>query len=88
MGPLLFLVHINDLSKAVDHKALPILFAGDTSILLTSPNITQMRSDFNIIFEQLIKWFKSNFLFLNFDKTHFIQFTNKSHCTFDIQITY
>jgi hypothetical protein len=86
--PLLFLVYINDLPKALEHKALPILFADDTSILLTSPNITQMQSDFNIIFEQLIKWFKLNFLFLNFDKTYFIQFSNKSHCTSDIQITY
>jgi hypothetical protein len=47
-----------------------------------------MQSDFNIIFEQLIKWFKSNLLDLNFDKTYFIQFTNKSTWTSDIQITY
>jgi len=76
------------LPKAVEHKALPILFADDTSILLTSLNNTPMQRDFNIIFEQLIKWFKSNLLFLNFDKTYFIQFTNKSTCTSDIQITY
>ena len=47
-----------------------------------------MQSDFNIIFEQLFKWFKSNLVYLNFDKTYFIQFTNKSTCTSDIQITY
>jgi hypothetical protein len=69
LGPLLYLVYINDLPKAIEHKALPILFTDDTSILLTSLNNTQMQSDFNIIFEQLIKWFKSNLLFLNFDKT-------------------
>jgi hypothetical protein len=85
---LLFLVYINDFPKAVERKALPTLFIDYTSILLTSPNNTQMQSDFNIIFEQLIKWFKSNLLFLNFDKTHFIQFTNKSTCTSAIQITY
>jgi hypothetical protein len=44
--------------KTVEYKALPILFAHDTSILLTSRNNTKMQSDFNIIFEQLIKWFK------------------------------
>jgi hypothetical protein len=50
LGPLLFLVYINDLPKAIEHKVLPISFADDTSILLTSPNITQTQSDFNIIF--------------------------------------
>ena len=80
LGPLLFLVYINDLPKAVEHKALPILFADDTSILLTSPNNIQMQRDLNEIFMQLNKWFKSNFLALNFDKTSFIRFTNKSTC--------
>jgi len=55
LGPLLFLTYINDLPKAVEHKALPILFADDTSILLTSPNNIQMHSDINLGFEQLNK---------------------------------
>ena len=88
LDPLLFLVYINHLPKAVEHKALAILSADDTSILLTGPNNTQMQSHFNIIFEQQIKWFKSNLLSFNFDKTCFIQFANKSTCTSDIQITY
>ena len=81
LGPLFFLLYINDLPKAVKHKALPILFADDTSILITSPNSNQLQSDLNIVFAQLNKWFKSNFLFLNFDKTNFIQFNNASKCT-------
>jgi hypothetical protein len=85
---LLFLVYINDLPKAVEHKALPILFADDTSILLTSPNNIQMHSAINFFFEQLNKWFKSRRLFLNFDKTYFIQISNKSKCTSNIQIKY
>jgi hypothetical protein len=32
LGTLLFLVYINDLSKAIEHKAIPILFADNTSI--------------------------------------------------------
>jgi hypothetical protein len=47
-----------------------------------------MQTDLNIVFEQLNKWFKSNLLLLNFDKTYFIQFTNKSKFTSDIQIKY
>ena len=88
LGPLIFLVYINDLSKAVEHKALPILFADDTSILLTSPTNTQLQRDFNEIFTQLNKWFKLNLLSLNFDKTSFIHFTNKSTCISDMKIKY
>jgi hypothetical protein len=86
LGPLLFLVYINDLPKSVEHKAHPILFSDDTCILHTSPNSIQMQSDLHIVYEQLNKWFKSNLIHLNFDKTYFFQFTNKSICTSDIQI--
>jgi hypothetical protein len=55
LGPLLFLLHMNDLPKTVKHKALPILFADDTSILITSPNSNQLQSDLNITFAQLNK---------------------------------
>jgi hypothetical protein len=88
LGSLLFLVYTNDLPRVVEHKALPILFPDDTSILLTSTKNTQMQSYFNIVFEQLNYWFKSNSLLLNFDKTYFIQFNNKSKCSSDIQIQY
>ena len=60
LSPLLFLVNINELPKVAECKALLILFADDTSILLTSPNNIQMQSDLILVFEQLKKWFKSN----------------------------
>ena len=58
LGPLLFLVHINDLPKAIEHKAIPNLFADDTSLLITRPNNIQFQSDLNVVFGQLNKWFK------------------------------
>ena len=79
MGPLLFLVYLNNLPKAIEHKAVPMLFADDTSTLIINPNDIQFQSDFNIVFGRLNEWFKANLLSLNFDKTYFIQFTNKSH---------
>jgi hypothetical protein len=38
LGPLLFLVYINDLPKATENKAIPILFVADTAILIKTPN--------------------------------------------------
>ena len=63
---------------------IPILFADNTSVLSTSPNNIQFQSDLNIVFGQLNKWFRANLLSLNFHKTYFILFTNKS--TFDSDI--
>jgi retron-type reverse transcriptase len=58
---LLFMVYINNLPKAIKYKALPILFADDTNILLTSPNSIQLQIALNTVFEQLNNWFKSIF---------------------------
>jgi hypothetical protein len=34
LGPLLFLLYINDLPNAIIHNATPILFADDTSMII------------------------------------------------------
>ena len=39
MGPLFFLLYINDLPKIINNKSIPILFADDTSILFTNSNL-------------------------------------------------
>jgi len=72
-------VYINDLPTAIEHKAIPILFADDTNILISSPNNVKFQSDLNVVFGQLNKWFMTNLLSLNFDKTYVILFTNKVH---------
>ena len=88
LGQLLFIVCVNDLPKAIGHKAMPILFADNTGILITSPNNIHFQNNVIVVFGQLNKCFKANLLSLNFDKIYFIQFTNKSECTSDIQITF
>jgi hypothetical protein len=84
LGPLLFIVYINNLPNAMEHKAFPILFADETSILITNPNNIPFQSDLNVVYGQRSKWFKRNFLTSNFDNTYFIQFTVRSTYTSDI----
>ena len=90
MGPLLFLVYINDLPKSIEYIAIRILFAydGHTIILITSPNNIHFQIDLNVVFGQLNKWYRVKLLSWNFDKTYFIQFTNKSPGTSDMHITH
>jgi hypothetical protein len=57
---------------------LPIIFAGDTSLLVTdkSPDILDTKLSVNL--EIVHKWFKSNLLTINLFKTFSIQFMPKN----------
>ena len=47
LGPLLFLLYINDLPKVVEPSATPVLFADDTSIMMKNNNNEQLQSELN-----------------------------------------
>jgi len=71
----------NSSSSSIQYQQIPmpILFANDTSILITSPNYIQFQSDFNIVFGQLNKWFKANLLSLNLAKLISFYLLTKVH---------
>ena len=66
IGPLLFLIYINDLQALINDKSTPVLFADDTSILITHLDFTGFKNNINMVLETLNNWFKTNFLSLNF----------------------
>jgi hypothetical protein len=69
LGPSLFLLYINDLSKTINKKSKPILIADDTSKIFKNSKFEDFKNDINIVFESLNKWFEANKLSLNFYKT-------------------
>jgi hypothetical protein len=88
LGPLLFLLYINDLPRAIVQNATPILFADDTSIIITERDARKLQDDLNTSFCQISEWFHLNFLSLNISKTYFIQFSSKNLNDSVINITY
>jgi hypothetical protein len=88
LGPLLFLLYINDLPTAVTHKAITISFADETSVSITSQNALDLQNVLNTAFQQLTKWFEVNSHSLNLRKQFFLQFSTKSPNYFDINITH
>ena len=73
LGPLLFLIYINDLPNCLTGGS-SILFADDTTLLLSHKNYDELIYYGNIELENLNKWLISNRLVLNTGKTKAIIF--------------
>ena len=76
LGPLLFLLYINDLQR-VCNSSIPILFADDTNLFYKSTDKHFLEEQINKELKQVSMWLKVNKLSLNVSKTHFIIFTRK-----------
>jgi hypothetical protein len=88
LGPLLFLIFINYLPKFINEKSVPILFADDTSVLVSHPNPLVFYDTIHTVFQTLNDWFWNNSLSLNFAKTHFVKFVIKNNNPTEININY
>ena len=72
LGPLLFLLYVNDLNQA--SKLLePIMFA-DTNLFYSQQNINTVFNTAKEELEKINKWFEANKLSLNTEKTKYAFF--------------
>ena len=86
LGPLLFLIYINNLSSA--SKALDfILFADDTNIFFSHSNLESLSLIVNSELNRLTDWFRANKLSVNIKKSNFMIFRpRQKRQTLDIKV--
>jgi hypothetical protein len=68
LGPVLFLLYINDLSINIQ-GGRTTLFADDTNIQIEATNATILNQKIKDVMQQLSTWFSLNKLVINTDKT-------------------
>ena len=71
-------MYINDLPKTTDNDAKVVLFMDDYSIIVINSNQGGFQTALNKINPDIISWFKVNFLLLNYNKTHSLEFRTKN----------
>lgn len=85
LGPLLFLVYVNELPKLVKH--LLVMFADDATMIISTdnPSLTYER-EITDTFHTIIDWLTSINLNMNIDKTKMLQFRNYKKKRYNLNI--
>ena len=72
LGPLLFILYINDLEKCSKFEA--VLFADDAALIISGKQLKTLQKQMNSEAAKLHEWFIANKLTLNLKKTKFMLF--------------
>ena len=86
LGPLLFLLYINDFSNATDFFDVH-LFADDSNLFCSHQNLQTLEPLVNTQLHNIKTWLQSNKLSLNIDKSNFIIFhPPRKRCNYTMNI--
>ena len=75
LGPLLFLIYINDIPNSSDKLSFRI-FADDTNLFASSNNANELQALINRELEKVKEWCDKNKLSINFKTTNYMIITS------------
>ena len=76
IGPLLFLICVNDLPNC-SNAGSPRMYADDTNVTFSAANIPDLDSQINSDLKYIDRWLKANKLSLNVAKTEFMVISSR-----------
>lgn len=79
MGTLLFLIYIHGLPYGIYHTAKLVVYANDTSELITGKNINEFQIKAKTVLDYMSEWILVNGLTLNIYKTNIVKFSSKHY---------
>ena len=77
LGPLIFLIYINDFPEKMKKREDVLQFADDTCIICHSKSDENLLCEINSVFESTDSYMRQNMLTLNRDKTEIVVFFKK-----------
>ena len=77
LGPLLFLIYVNDLNIKLQHTK-SISFADDTNLIISNKRLDILLKNIKVDLNVIIDWFNANKLTLNIGKTDCLLFSSKN----------
>ncbi len=77
LGPLLFLIYINNIAKYTSKETKIRLFADDSNVFVAHKSPEKLKQNVIAVLTALFKWFDANKLTVNINKTCYTIFKSR-----------